>query len=300
MNRDFKEIYSKINLENLDKINKIIKRKNITLIILLILLLIFIFFRKIVFINDVVMIIFSLFFLGLLILNIFFTIKYKKIFKIILKKIVNLYNENLEYFYNKGIEEREYKKSGFYKEFDKYYSEDLIKGKLLNRYFFKMAQVRTKETEVLRDDKGKITGKQDYIVFDGLYGEVELNVLNSLEIEVATNTIKSKYKKSRIEMESAEFENKYDIFSNDKIKALEVFTSEIVDKMNEFRINLGKPIQIRIKNGKLFFNVYLGEILEPPKLKNSIDYDILNKYFKTIDQPISLISEILKNIDEVK
>ena len=70
--------------------------------------------------------------------------------------------------------------------------------------------------------------------------------------------------------------------------------------MNEFRANMGKTIQIRIKNGKLFFNVYLGEIFEPPKLKNSIDYDVLYKYFKIIDQPISLLIEILKNIDEMK
>ena len=58
-------------------------------------------------------------------------------------------------------------------------------------------------------------------------------------------------------MDSAEFENNYDIFSKDKIKALEIFTSVIIDEINNFRINFGKPIQIRIKNGKLYFNAYL-------------------------------------------
>lgn len=301
MNRDFKEIYSKINLENLDKVNNIIKRKNITLIILLILLLIFIFFRKIIFSNDIVMIIFAAFFIFILVINILTTIKYKKMFReIIIKKMVNLYNINLEYFLNKGIVETEYNESGFYKEFDKYHSENLISGRIFNKYFLKMAQVTTKKVEILKDDKGRITGKQDHIVFNGLYGEVNIKDLDKLEIEVAPNTIKSKYKSSRIEMDSAEFENKYDIFSNNKIKALEIFSSEVIDKMNEFRANMGKTIQIRIKNGKLFFNVYLGEIFEPPKLKNSIDYDVLYKYFKIIDQPISLLIEILKNIDEMK
>ena len=163
-----------------------------------------------------------------------------------------------------------------------------------------MAQVRTKKIEIVRDDRGKYIGKEEHIVFDGLYGMVDLNGINLSEINVATNTIISKYKNSRIEMDSAEFENNYDIFSKDKIKALEIFTSEIIDEINNFKTNIGKPIQIRIKNGKLFFNVYLGEILEPPTFKNIMDYDILYKYFKIIDQPINLISEILKNIDEIK
>ena len=193
MNRDFKEIYSKINLENLDKVNNIIKRKNITLIILLILLLIFIFFRKIIFSNDIVMIIFAAFFIFILVINILTTIKYKKMFReIIIKKMVNLYNINLEYFLNKGIVETEYNESGFYKEFDKYHSENLISGRIFNKYFLKMAQVTTKKVEILKDDKGRITGKQDHIVFNGLYGEVNIKDLDKLEIEVAPNTIKSK------------------------------------------------------------------------------------------------------------
>ena len=49
----------------------------------------------------------------------------------------------------------------------------------------------------------------------------------------------------------------------------------------------------------ILMHIY-GEILEPPTFKNIMDYDILYKYFKIIDQPINLISEILKNIDEIK
>ena len=301
MNRNFKEIYEELNTKNLDEIKIMHKRKNVTLIILLVLTLILIFFNKIVFLNNIITVTFFLIFLFILLINISITIKFKRIFKeIIIKRIVKLYDKEISFYTNMGILESEYRKSGFYKDFDKYYSEDLFKGKLNNKYSFEMAQVRTKKIEIVRDDRGKYIGKEEHIVFDGLYGMVDLNGINLSEIDVATNTIISKYKNSRIEMDSAEFENNYDIFSKDKIKALEIFTSEIIDEINNFKTNIGKPIQIRIKNGKLFFNVYLGEILEPPTFKNIMDYDILYKYFKIIDQPINLISEILKNIDEIK
>ena len=301
MNRNFKEIYEELNTKNLDEIKIMHKRKNLTLIIILVLTLILIFFNKIVFINNTITVTFFLIFLFTLVINIFITVNFKKIFKeIIIKRIVKLYDKEISFYTNMGILESEYRKSGFYKDFDKYYSEDLFKGKLNNKYSFEMAQVRTKKIEIVRDDRGKYIGKEEHIVFDGLYGMVDLNGINLSEIDVATNTIISKYKNSRIEMDSAEFENNYDIFSKDKIKALEIFTSEIIDEINNFKTNIGKPIQIRIKNGKLFFNVYLGEILEPPTFKNIMDYDILYKYFKIIDQPINLISEILKNIDEIK
>ena len=258
MNRSFEEIYEKIKLNNLEEINSVTKRKNVTLIILLILVLILVFFNKIVFCNNIVTIIFFLIFLSIILINILVTRKYKKLFKeVIIKKMIELYDSKLNYLAKSGISILKYKESNFYKDFDKYYSEDLISGNILDKYFFEMAEVRTKKIEIIRDDKGNITGREEDIVFNGLFGTVDLNIENSLEINVATNTINSKYKNARIERDSAEFEKNYDIFSNNKIKALEIFTSEVIDEINNFKTNIGKPIQIRIKNSKLFFNVYL-------------------------------------------
>lgn len=261
MNRNFEDIYEKLtSIDNIEEINIITKRKNITLIIFLIFILILMFFYKFILSNNIVLIIFFVIFISILMINISITKKYKKIFKeIIIKKMISLYNEQLIYFGNKGISEIIYRDSGFYKDYDKFYSEDLISGKIKKGYMFSMAQVRTKKTQILQDNRGKVVDKEEEIVFDGLYGFLELmnSSINSLEIDVAINTIISKYKNSRIEVDSAEFEKNYDIFSNDKIKALQIFTPEVIDELNNFKNNLRKSIQIRIKNGKLFFNVYL-------------------------------------------
>ena len=49
---------------------------------------------------------------------------------------LKLYDKEFSFRSNMGILKSEYIKSGFYKDFDKYYSEDIIKGKIQNKYYF--------------------------------------------------------------------------------------------------------------------------------------------------------------------
>ena len=76
-------------------------------------------------------------------------------------------DENLQYRPNEGISSIIYR-MGEFEGYDNYYTEDLIIGKLDEKYNFQMAEVRTEEEST--DSDGDT---HTYTVFHGLFGNVE-------------------------------------------------------------------------------------------------------------------------------
>lgn len=186
----------------------------------------------------------------------------------------------------------DYRRAEFDNLFDKFRTEDEITGSLADGSKIKMAQIATFEEREVRDSEGHIH-KEETETFRGLYGIVVLTnpILNN--INISSNSFLRKYDTARIEVDSAEFEKRYDLYALDKLNAMEIFTSELI----EMFINLKKnyAFELKVFGNCIYFRYRCGEMFEPPALKSGVTFDLLFKYFSIIDFPVGIIEKIIDN-----
>lgn len=226
--------------------------------------------------------------------------KYKTRYKeIVMEKMVRLYDSNLIFEPKNGITSHEYNMSGFDTKYDRFYAEDLIKGNIFNSNF-RMSQVKTIERETTTDSEGNTT-TSDTVTFLGLFGYISLNGKYFGDIHILPNTRMLKTKSARIEIDSAEFEKYYDFMASDKVRAMQVFTSDVIEMLNRFKEKTKCIMEIRMeRTGRLFFRIRCGDAFEAPKLKEALDYETIYKYYSMIDLPLSIIGKIMENVNSLE
>lgn len=225
---------------------------------------------------------------------------YKKGFKeLVIKRLVYLYNPKFVYIPSSGVTRNEYIESFFDSHFDRFYTEDLIKGAINDEYSFKIAQVKTQVEEVETDSNGN-SEIETHTLFSGLFGIVEIKDSMIMKMDITSNNFLNKYHKSRIEVDSSEFEKKYDMFSTDKVRTMEIFTSDIIEEFNKFEEETGYVMQIKVVPNRLYFRISCGESFEAPMIKDALSYDYLYKNFRMIDFPIDIITKMINNALETR
>lgn len=221
--------------------------------------------------------------------------EYTRIYKEkVIMKFINSYDENLEFFYEKGIPIAIYKEGNFEK-FDCYYSEDLIIGKVDNHDMM-LAEVHTENESV--DDEGR---KSYSTVFHGLFSFSKLNnSYNGMMKIHADKGFLSKVfdDKKRIEMDSSEFEKHFDVIADDKIQAMQILTSDSMDKMLNFLENEKIKFEITIREDKLYIQFFTGGMFEGNIMKSSVDFETLKKVYDIINFTFDLTNTFAKTIDE--
>lgn len=225
---------------------------------------------------------------------------YRKTFKeLVIRRIIYLYNPDFTFSAKSGVSSGEYVESFFDNDFDRFYSEDLIQGKILNEYDFKMAQVKTEVEEKKIDNEGK-AHYETHTLFHGLFGIVDIQDSMIMKMDITSNNFLNKYNKDRIEVDSGEFEKNYDMFSTDKVRTMEIFTSDIIEEFNKFEDETDYVMQIKVVPNRLYFRISCGEAFEAPVVKGALSYDYLYRNFKMIDFPINIISRMIENALETR
>lgn len=229
------------------------------------------------------------------------TKKYKQSYKEqIINEIVVQSNPKLKYDCYGGISSSEYAESHFDFGWDRYHTEDLIIGELEDGSKLKMAQVHTEEEHETVDSDGRV--RRTYVTtFLGLYGIIKLKTATFADFTIMNNSKFAKFNKKRIEMESAEFEKYYDVFSGSKDSAIrqnamEILTPEAIEEFVNIRNMFKKSINVRVYRDKIFFRISVGDIFEPPTFKSSVDLEMLRKYFLIIDVPRMIYEMLIDNI----
>lgn len=295
MNRNFNEIYQKICSNGVEELTELRKKSNFALIMLIVLIVL----GAIVFVTakeaNALCIICPLGAIVALVNYIVSNSKYKKAFKsAVMEKLVSYYDENLRFQANSGVSRADYNAGGFSDNYDHFYSEDLITGTINNELILKMSQVKTTRQETRTDSEGHTT-TETVTVFYGLYGMVDIGNSRIPEFSITSNNVLNRFSKSRIEMDSSEFEKNFDIFGIDKVRIMEIFTSDLIEQFNKFTNNSKDAIQIKTTPRTLFFRIHCGEAFEAPKMKSAIDFDTLYKYFYMIDGPIGITLKLIEN-----
>jgi hypothetical protein len=216
----------------------------------------------------------------------------------IIKALVEYSNPSYTFSSQSGVSSREYNESGFDTSWDEFYSEDGVKGTIENDITVRMSQVKTIKETTYTDEDG--THESKTVTFLGLYGIINLPFTSLVNLSIFPNSKFSMFDKSRIDMESSDFEKYYDVYSNDRVGTMEILTPESVEKLIELKNSYkGKAkIYIKVCENKIYFRIGCGDIFEPPKFKNSMGFDVLYDYFQIIDTPRAIYESMIDNIIE--
>ena len=206
-------------------------------------------------------------------------------------------DENLQYRPNEGISSVIYR-MGEFEGYDNYYTEDLIIGKLDEKYNFQMAEVRTEEEST--DSDGDT---HTYTVFHGLFGKVECakNIETTFKVRSDKGIFGKMFKgKTKVEMDSQEFEKYFDVYGDNKIIVMQILTSEVMSTMIDFIQQSKIKYELTINKDQMYIRFHTGGLFEPSLFKNSLDYSMLKKYYDILDFVFKVTREINSVIEKVE
>lgn len=207
--------------------------------------------------------------------------EYKKQYKnVIIKKLVNFYDPNLTFHPNGRMSRSSYNDAEFEK-YDYFFANDLVLGKIDNEIEFEAGDVRT-EIENSNDDNSS----SRTVVFRGLFSSAQFNtdIKNTIKIRSDKGFLGKLLpaNKQLIQLDSLEFENLFDVYSTDKILAVRILTSDILDFMINFRKENKLKYELTLKNSSLYIRIHCKDLFEAPFSKDSLDFDNLHMDYKIL------------------
>lgn len=224
---------------------------------------------------------------------------YKKFYKTnVIQELVKAYNPKLYYDSKMGVSKYDYTASNFDNNFNEFYSEDQIYGTLEDGTKLRIAEVATAVVQKVKDADGNVKENRTE-TYRGMYGSIRLPYNITSSIYIANDSIIKRYSNDRVEVDSAEFEKYYDCMTKDKVMALRILTSDLIEKFNEIRRDSKYGFELKIEDSMVFFRYKCGQIFEPPTFSVGLDKSLIRKYYRYVFYPIEIITQISKNVTYV-
>ena len=216
---------------------------------------------------------------------------------IVIPALVRNYDEHLSFSKFGSIHAGQYNAAKF-ESYEIFNAEDSIKG-LLDGYIpFNMSNILTQTTS--RDEDGHTTY---YTVFSGLFAEITLSKNTNADIFVHSDKglVGKLFKSSnKIEMDSQEFEKSFDVTATDKIKAMQLLTSDVMADLLDFKSKTKKAFEISIRGNKLYFRFHCGNVFEKATFKDFLDFGTLNEYYNYLNFSCEVSKKIFNLVKETE
>lgn len=299
--KDFNYVYQKI--QESDSINNIeetrknslkqANKKKLQALIIGIIICLLICVLKLIFLLPFAIIISVLF---LLLGGYSSTKSYKKEYKEkVIASLVSNYDENLSFTGENRIPRQLYNAAEF-ESYDNFYSNDYIHGKLEGYIPIELGDVHTEDQHTDSDGNTTYT-----TVFRGLFSAACLP--KSLESTVKIRSDKGMLgkllsKKELVTMDSQEFEKFFDVFSNNKILAVRILTSDIMNYMIDFKKDNKVNFEITAKNNYIYLRIHCDDMFEGKMSKSALDRETLYKYYRFLNFMCELNKKIYDVIQE--
>lgn len=219
--------------------------------------------------------------------------KYNVAYKqLVIKEFIEQYDAGLAYRSNVGIASTLYR-MGEFEGFDKYNSEDYIRGTLNNKINIEMSEVHTQREEI--DNEGNTHYST---VFHGLFVKVDIGKIINASTKIRRNKLKLIDRKDSLSMDSGEFERIFDVYSDGKIETMQILTLDIMQKMIDFKNKTRITPEFTIKDNSIYIRFHMGNVFEANIMKSGLDYETLKKYFDILNFIQTISEDISKNIEE--
>lgn len=166
------------------------------------------------------------------------------------------------------------------KSFGIYY-DDYIEGYLHDNIYIKMIDVKEYENK-----------------FAGIFAyTVTNNRINDRINIVKNSTVITDY--SKIKLDSQEFEQYFNVYSENKILAMQLLTSDVMELILDFYKKFNLQFEIVFKDDKIYLRFISGELFEPKIYKRSMERRNLFIYYSILNFVADLTKNINKTLNEL-
>ena len=285
---NFNKVYEKILAEESSKIIKLQRRKQLLQSLAIILIIICVFIAIVSVRKNIILSIFlmDLILVFAFIFRILIVSRYNTLCKeTIINALLRNYSEDLNFYANLGISQFEYDNADFPTTYNRVRSKGLIEGNVDDEYDIKITRIS------LYNESGDYSTS----TFLGFFGIVNTADVTFPDFYVSVNKNKNRYNNSRMELEFTEFEKYFDLYADDKINVMRIFTSDLIEEFIRAKQELRLPIEVKASNGELFFRIKTENDFASSNFRDVLDYKTLYNSFKLIDTMIRLISKIIEN-----
>ncbi len=224
-----------------------------------------------------------------------YNLKYKKT---VINKIMNNFYDNLEYFPEKPMPEYIYKEMK-YESYDQYRSEDYFEAQINKKYGIQMAEVVTVKEETYKDSDGN-TKTREITKFHGLFAKIEMDKSINSELRIVQNG-GMLMQKDRLKMDSSQFEKYFDVKASNKIIGMQLLTSDVMEKLIEFKNKTNMKYDIGINNNNLYLRFRCGDMFEAGNFKKDIlEKSVIEKYFYMLNFTYNLSNTLINIINDTQ
>lgn len=233
----------------------------------------------------------------------------KEIAKIYKEKIIApvlKYNyDNIQYFPEEGIPFEDYLKAEYIdrniNKVNEYSSNDhmllplIIDGQEKDNIDIYDVRVN----RIYSDNDGKHTER----IFEGLTVRINLpkNINTKIKLEFKYNLFGNEAFDSKdVRLDMTEFEKYFDVHCEDKILAMRIFTSEIMEKLLIIFKSKDHLFDINIIGDKLYIRVYGNMIFETRLILNKTNYQKLEQDILALEEVEELVKLMYNIIEDIE
>lgn len=285
---EFEDLYSKLYVLYVKKLEKLKKQTIIFAIISIIFFITFIFIP-----NAIVKIICFIIALSFVIVFVMYKNKYKTEYKNqIVHQFVKLFNNKLDYSSttSDSIIKENFRRANFTIEpYNTFSSDDYIKGYLDENIFIRMADINVERIVE--------SGKSSYTVsvFQGIFAfTTSIKNINSY-IKISKNNFSLFDSKNSIEMDNSEFEKYFDVNSKNEVLTMRILTHDVMNTLVEFYKRYNLPFEIVLRDNIIYLRFFTGPMFEPKIFGKSLDKDLIFTHYCILN----FIIDVSKNINKV-
>lgn len=169
-----------------------------------------------------------------------------------------------------------------------------------------MAEILTQKR--VQDDEGHIYYQN---IFSGLFIDAKLtkNINSTIYFkkDKGNNSFLNKIplfnsplNKMKIELDSPEFEEVFDVFSDNRMLTMQILSVDIMQMIVEFKREMKFDFEITIKENDLFIRFKCGQMFENGNImEEALNKERLYRYYKTLEFSLKLSSMLIKSINDV-
>lgn len=221
-----------------------------------------------------------------------YQIEYGRLYKAkLINGMLNNFFSDVTYFPYNSLNKDIYD-GGLYNEYyNEYNSDDGVEAVIDNKNAIRFAEVHTVDVQTHRDSNGH-TRTTRTTKFHGLFAQINIDSNLNCPIRIRTHD----YWKNRreVEMDSNEFQKYFDVESEDRIKAMQFLTHDVMEELISFRKYLGSAFDIWITGRHIYIRLHVGYLFESVIDKNEVIYKgQAEKYFNILQFFYNLSKKII-------
>ena len=234
-----------------------------------------------------------------------FVVRYKNE---IIGSIVRFIDMSLIYSAEDFIPEQEFIASRlFYPKPDRYGGDDFVSG-TIDKTHIAFSEVHAKYKTVTTDSNGKT--KEKWVpIFDGMFFKADFNkdfngayfVLPDMAEKMFGRAGKI-FQSSRnrygelVRLEDPEFEKQFVVYGSDQVEARYILSTALMRRLLNFQQRTGKRIYISFVKSSIYLAIpYRKQLFEPNYYSSLLSEDKTTEYFQDLEMVVGIVSDLNLN-----